>query len=170
MEIFNTILYQPIFNLLVWLYETIPGQDIGLAIIALTIIIKLVLFPFSHKAIKSQRALAQLQPKVDEVKKKFEGKKEEMAKAMMELYSKEKVSPFSSCLPLLIQLPILFALYRVMRDGLRSEHLDQLYAFVPNPGTIDSVSFGIIDLAVPSIVLAVLAGGVEGTAIFTGTI
>jgi len=161
MGIFNTYLYQPIFNLLVWLYDVIPGTDIGLAIIALTIIIKLVLFPLSHKSIKSQRALSQLQPKIDELKRKFGDKKEEMAKAMMELYSKEKVSPFSSCLPLLIQLPILFALYRVMRDGLRSEHLDQLYSWVPNPGTIDPVSFGIIDLAVPSVVLAVLAGAVQ---------
>lgn len=161
MEIFNTVLYQPIFNLLVWLYESIPGQDIGLAIIALTVIIKLVLFPFTAKGLKSQRALSNLQPKIDEIKEKFKDDKEGQAKAMMELYSKEKVSPFSSCLPLLIQLPILFALYRVMRDGLRSEHLDSLYAWVSNPGTIDPMFFNSVNLAESSIVLALLAGAVQ---------
>lgn len=161
MEIFNTILYQPIFNLLVWFYDVIPGQDIGVAIIVLTVIIKLILFPFTAKGLKSQRALATLQPKIEEIKNKFKDKKEEQAKAMMELYSKEKVSPFSSCLPLLIQLPILFALYRVMRNGLRSEGLDQLYGWVVNPGHIDPMFVGILDLAVPSIFLAVLAGAVQ---------
>lgn len=161
MEIFNTILYQPIFNLLVWFYDVIPGQDIGLAIIALTVVIKLALFPFTAKGLKSQRALTAIQPKIEEVKNKYKDQKEEQAKAMMELYSKEKVSPFSSCLPLLIQLPILFALYRVMRDGLRSEGLDQLYSWVANPGHIDPMFWGVLDLAVPSIFLAILAGGVQ---------
>jgi len=161
MEIFNTILYQPIFNLLVWLYDTIPGQDIGLAIIALTVLIKLVLFPFTAKGLKSQRALSTLQPKIEEVKNKYKDNKEEQARAMMELYSKEKVSPFSSCLPLLIQLPILFALYSVMRNGLRSEGLDQLYGFVANPGHIDPMFLGVLDLAVPSLLLAILAGAVQ---------
>jgi len=161
MEIFNTFLCQPIFNLLVWFYNVIPGQDIGLAIIALTVVIKLALFPFTAKGLKSQRALSAIQPKIEEVKNKYKDKKEEQAKAMMELYSKEKVSPFSSCLPLLIQLPILFALYRVMRDGLRSEGLDQLYTWVANPGHIDPMFWGVLDLAVPSIFLAILAGGVQ---------
>ncbi|NIP33029.1 membrane protein insertase YidC [Candidatus Saccharibacteria bacterium] len=161
MEIFNTILYEPIFNLLVWFYNVIPGQDIGVAIIVLTVIIKLILFPFTAKGLKSQRALATLQPKIEEIKNKYKDKKEEQAKAMMELYSKEKVSPFSSCLPLLIQLPILFALYRVMRDGLRSEGFDNLYSWVANPGTIDPMFIGVLDLAVPSIFLAILAGAVQ---------
>ena len=158
MEIFHIVLYQPIYNLLIFLYAVVPGQDIGIAIILLTIIIKLVLYPFSLKSLKSQRALAEIQPKIDELKAKFKDKKDEMAKAMMQLYSKEKVSPFSSCLPLLIQLPIFFALYRVMRDGLRQAEINDLYSWVPNPGHIDPMFFGVIDLASPNIFLAVLAG------------
>lgn len=161
MGFFHTYLYEPIYNLLVFLYAVVPGQDIGVAIIILTVIIKLVLYPFSLKSIKSQRALTQLQPKIDELKRKFKGKKEEMAKAMMELYSKEKVSPFSSCLPLLIQLPILFALYRVMRDGLRQAEITGLYSWVPNPGSLDPTFLDSIDLAAPNIFLAILAGIIQ---------
>lgn len=158
MDIFQTILYQPIFNLLVLLYDFIPGHDIGLVIIVLTLAIKVILYPLSRQSIKSQKALAELQPKIDELKEKYKDKKDEMAKAMMEMYSSQKVSPFSSCLPLIIQLPILYALYRVMRDGLSSTNLDMLYAWVPNPGHISPMFLGEIDLAVPSIFLAVLAG------------
>lgn len=161
MEIFHIVLYQPIYNLLVFLYNVVPGQDIGVAIIILTVVIKLLLYPFSLKSIRSQRALSELQPKIDELKSKLKDKKEEMAKAMMELYSKEKVSPFSSCLPLLIQLPILFALYRVMRDGLRQAEVGHLYSWVANPGHIDPMFLNIVDLAVPNIFLAVLAGLVQ---------
>ncbi len=162
MQIFYTILYQPLFNLLVWLYDVLPGGDIGVAIIVLTIIIKVILLPLTIKSMKSQKALQGLQPKIDALKKEYGDKKDEMAKAMMALYSKEKVSPFSSCLPMLVQLPILFALYRVLRDGLDSVGLETwLYPFVANPGFIDPVFIGLVDLSSRSIPLAVAAGIVQ---------
>ena len=156
--LYNTILYEPIFNLLVWLYNVLPGGDVGFAIIVLTIIIKLILFPFSLQSIKSQRALQTLQPKIDELKAKYKDRKEEMTKAMMELYKQEKVNPFSSCLPLLIQFPFLIAVFQVFRQGLASDNFDILYSFVANPGHINSMFLGIVDLANPSIYLALLAG------------
>jgi len=155
LELFDTILYEPILNLLVMLYN-VTGS-IGIAIILLTLIIKVILWPLNTKALKSQRALAELQPEIDDLKRKYKDNKEEQSREMMALYSKQKVSPFSSCLPILIQLPILFALYRVMRDGLKSEGLDHLYNFVANPGTIDAMFLG-MNLAEASIILAVLAG------------
>lgn len=155
---FHSFFYQPIFNLLIWLYNIIPGHDLGLAIIALTVIIKLALLPLSKQSIKSQKALQELQPKIDEIKKKYADKKEEQAKAMMELYKREKVNPFSSCLPLLIQLPFLWAVFRVFRDGLNGGALDSVYSFISRPETLKLTSFGFLDLSQSNMVLAVLAG------------
>jgi len=161
-ELFHTILYQPIFNVLVWFYNIIPGKDIGLAIIAITIVIKLVLYPFSLKMIKSQKRMQDLQPKMDELKKKYKDNPQEMTKATMELYKQEKINPMSSCLPLLVQLPFLIAVYQVFRKGLtNTQSLDILYPFVSNPGTINSISLGLVDLAKPNFILAVLAGAAQ---------
>ena len=129
-HLFTIIFYQPILNLLVWLYDVIPGHDIGVAIILLTIIIKLVLLPLSKKSIESQKSLRDLQPKMDEVKKRYPDSKEEQSKAMMVLYKENKINPLSSCLPLLIQLPFLWALYRVFYNGLTKKgSLDLVYSF-----------------------------------------
>ncbi len=156
--IFHTVLVQPIFNLLVFLYDIIPGGDMGFAIIVLTVIIKLILWPFMNSSLKSQKSLQEIQPKIEELKSKHKDDKEGLAKAMMTLYQQEKVNPFSSCLPLLIQFPILIALYRVLLQGFDPSALSQLYAFVPNPGTINNLFLGFLDLAVPSLWLAVIAG------------
>jgi YidC/Oxa1 family membrane protein insertase len=157
-ELFHTVLYEPIFNLLVWLYNVLPGADIGFAIIALTVLIKVALWPFMSQSLKSQKALQELQPKIEELKEKHGEDREALAKAMMELYQKEKVNPLSSCLPLLVQLPILIALYRVLLAGFGEETLTQLYGFVANPGTINYVFLGALDLSVASVWLALLAG------------
>jgi YidC/Oxa1 family membrane protein insertase len=157
-ELYNTVLYEPILNLLVFFYNIIPGNDIGLAIIALTVLVKLVLLPFSFQSIKSQKAMQDIQPKLEALKKEFKDDKEKLAAETMKLYKEQKVNPLSSCLPLLIQFPFLIAVYQAFRHGLESDALNLLYPFVHNPGTINSISFGIVDLAVPSFVLAILAG------------
>lgn len=157
-DIYLVIFYQPIFNLLVLVYDYIPGHDIGVAIIFLTVLVKGLLWPLSAKALKSQKALQDIQPKMEALKTKYKDNKEELGKAMMELYSKEKVNPASSCLPTLVQLPVFIAIYQSMRHGLQSDGFDALYAWVPNPGTIDpNFLFGLVDLSQPVYVLAVLA-------------
>jgi YidC/Oxa1 family membrane protein insertase len=156
--IYNLIFYQPLFNLLVWLYNVIPGHDLGLAIIALTLIIRGVLFPLYYQSIKSQKALQDIQPKIEELKKKYKDEKEKQAQELMVLYKNEKVNPFSSCLPLLIQLPFLIAVYQVFRHGLLSQNLDILYSFVANPGHINTLTLGYFNLSGPSPLLATLAG------------
>lgn len=158
MNVFHEALYRPLFNLLIWLYNVIPGADIGFAIIALTVIVKLILWPLTNASLKSQKALQDLQPKLDALKEEHKDDKEKLAKAMMELYTKEKVNPLSSCLPILVQIPILIALYRVLSDGLHVESLSALYSFVENPGSINEMFLGIVNLAERSIPLAVLAG------------
>jgi len=157
-QIFNAIFYQPILNLLVFLYNIVPGHDIGIAIILMTVVIKLILLPLSKQSIKSQKALQELQPKINEIKKKYADKKEEQGRAMMELYKQEKVNPFSSCLPLLIQLPFLWAVFMVFRAGLSGKSLDLVYSFIYQPEFINTMSFGFIDLSKPNVVLAILAG------------
>ncbi len=130
----------------------------GFAIIFLTVIVKLILWPFMNSSLKSQKALQELQPKIEELKQKHKDDKEGLAKATMELYKNEKVNPLSSCLPLLIQFPILIALYRVLLQGFNPDALNQLYPFISNPGEIDKMFLGFLDLSLASVSLAVLAG------------
>lgn len=157
-NIFQTFFYQPILNLVIFLYNIIPGHDLGIAIVLMTIIIRFLLYPLAQKSIVSQKALNDLQPKVEEVKKKYAGNKEEMGKAMMTLYKENKVNPFSSCLPLLIQFPFLIAVFRVFRDNFSDQVLQKVYPFIHRPETINSISLGFVNLSKPNIVLAVLAG------------
>jgi len=155
---FHTFFYQPIYNLLIVIYNIIPGHDLGIAIIVLTIIIKTALLPLTKKQIKSQKALQDLQPKIEEIKKKFKDKKDAMAKAMMDLYKKDKVNPFSSCLPLIIQLPFLWAVFRIFRTGLNGESLSLVYSFIDKPEVLNTMAFGLFDLAEPkNLILALMA-------------
>lgn len=158
---FQTIFYQPVLNLLVFLYNIVPGQDLGIAIVLLTVIIKLILLPLSKKSLQSQKALQDLQPKIEAIKKKYKDKKEEMSKAMMAMYKENKVNPLSSCLPLIIQLPFLFAVFRVFRDGLSGESLNLVYSFIDKPEAINYITLGFLDLAEKNYVLAVLAGAAQ---------
>ena len=158
MYLFNLVIFQPILNLLIWLYNVLPGNDIGFAIIVLTIIVKLVLYPMTVAQIKQQKALQDIQPKIDEIRNRLKNDKDAQAKELMDLYKKEKVNPAASCLPLLIQLPIFIGLFNALRDGLAAKSLNYLYPFVANPGTINHMFLGFVDLSKPNYVLAVLAG------------
>lgn len=160
LALYQALLYQPILNLTVGLYDFL-FHDFGLAIVALVVIVRGALWPLTHRSLQSQKAMMDLQPKIKAVQEKFKDDKEEQAKAMMALYAENKVSPFSSCLPLLVQLPLFIALYNVLSAGLKSEHLDQLYSFVPNPGLISTMAFGFLDLSKASVAVAVLAAGAQ---------
>lgn len=156
--IFNEALYRPLFNALILLYQYIPGSDFGIAVIVLTILIKLLFYPLGSKSIKSQKALNEIQPKIKEIQEKYKDDKEKQGKEMMELYKREKINPLSGCLPILIQLPVLIAMYRVFWGGLDPSRLSLLYSFVPSPGEISSMFLGLVDLAKPNMVIAVLVG------------
>ncbi len=163
------LLYKPLFNVLMLFYVYIPGQDFGVAIIALTLLIRIILFPSYIKTLKSQRALKKIQPLIDDIKAKHKDDQAQQSKELMKVYAEHKVNPLSSCLPLLIQLPILFALYRVFTVGLNADSLNHLYTWFPNmPETINTVFLSftgieslMVDLAVPSLFLAITAGVVQ---------
>lgn len=158
--IYNDIIYRPILNLLVFLYNTVPGHDIGVVIILVTLVTRVVLAPLMHKQLQGQKAMNALQPKLNEVREKYKNDKEGQAKAMMDLYKEHKVNPLGSCLPLLVQLPILFALYRVFSHALHGT-LTGLYTFVKNPGTIDPQFLHLVDLSKPSLIFSILAGALQ---------
>ncbi|MCK4524930.1 MAG: membrane protein insertase YidC [Candidatus Andersenbacteria bacterium] len=156
--IFNDLLYYPLFNLMVFFYNIIPGHDIGIAIIMLTLLVRFVLYPVNTKAIKSQKQLQEIQPKMKEVQAKYKNDKEKQAKALMELYQKHKINPMSGCFPILIQFPILIALYWVFLNGFKDESLSILYTFISNPGHINPMFIGLVNLSETNIVLAFIAG------------
>src|SRR3989338_11377091 len=148
---YNTFFYQPLFNLLVFIYNTIAANDLGIAIIVLTVFIRILLYPLSLKSIQAQKAMQDLQPKLEALKKQYGKDREKLAEATMKLYKEEKVNPLSSCLPLLLQLPFFIALFQVFSNGTKPESLSALYPFVANPGNLNQLGLGgLIDLSVPS--------------------
>ena len=160
MAFFQAILYQPIFNGFIALYNVIP--DIGIVILIITILIKLILYPLTSSSIKSQKALTDLQPKLEEIKKKYGKEQQKIAQETMKLYKDNKVNPLASCLPLLVQLPILISLYYVLRVVLSADvDFALLYPFVSEPESIKTISLGFIELGNISPILAVLAGGAQ---------
>lgn len=120
LALYHTILYQPLFNSLMFLYQFL-GQDMGLAIILLTIAIRLALFYPSLAQLRAQRSLQATQPKLKALQEQYKGNKEEYSKAVLQFYKENKVNPLASCLPLLIQFPILIALYQVFQAGLATD-------------------------------------------------
>lgn len=169
--LFYTLLYQPLFNALVLLYEFLPGRDLGVAIVVLTILVRLALSPLLTKQIRSQKKLAALQGDAAEIRKSTKDRAEQ-SRRMLALYKHHGVSPVSGCLPVLVQLPVLWAMYAVLNQGVRVEALNALYAFVPRPATIEPVMFHLLHLqnpafqrggdgftfAWPAVILAVLTG------------
>lgn len=155
--LFNEIFFKPVLNLLIFIYNVIPGNDLGIAIVLLTVIIKIILHPLSQQALRSQKALQDLQPKINALKERYSNNKEKLAEAMMKLYREQKVNPLSSCLPLLIQLPFLFAVFRVFQNGITGDVNQYLYPFIAHPGTLNATFMGIVNLSHPSPILGAFA-------------
>lgn len=157
-DIFQTIFYQPLLNALVFFYSFFPWRDFGLAVILLTLVLRIVLYPLSARAFRAQKTLSDLQPKVQEIQEKFKHNKEELSRKMLELYQKEHINPFAAFLPLLIQFPVLIALFQVFRQGVGADQLPLLYSFISQPGVIETSFLGFVDLSQKSIPIAFLAG------------
>ncbi|MFA5095528.1 MAG: YidC/Oxa1 family membrane protein insertase [Candidatus Paceibacterota bacterium] len=155
-NIWNTILYGPLLNALAFLVSIIPGGDIGIAVIILTLFVKTVLFPLSQRSIESQIKMNLLAPELKKIKDSGVSK-EEQAKQTFELYKHHKTNPFSGCLLIFIQIPIIFALYYVFLKGINLE--SGLYSFIHAPEHINMLFLGILDISQKNIlILAILAG------------
>lgn len=154
---FDTLFYAPLYNGLVFLIDIIPNHDAGLAVVLLTLIVSVLLFSISKKSIKTQIALKELEPELKYIKEHIKDQTEQ-AKKTIELYKKHKVNPFSIILLVIIQFPILIALYYVFFKGLPVIHTEYLYSFVENPETVNMMFLGIVDIGKKSVVIAILAG------------
>lgn len=155
--IFHELFYRPILNFLIFLYNTLPGGDFGAAIIALTLFFRAVFYPLNTKAIKAQKDLQELQPRLKEVQEKYKKDRQKQAEELMKFYKENKVSPFSSITPVLIQFPILIALFQVLTRAFDGNTMEELYSFISIAGEINPIAFGALNLTEPSIILGALA-------------
>lgn len=155
---FHNFLYVPIYNLLVFFVDVIPGGDVGLAVIAATVVVKLILMPLSLSAVRTQRRMKHIEKELKELREKYKTDKERQAKEMLALYRTHGIRPFSSILGILIQLPIIIALYFVFnREALLNIDPALLYSFVDVPTIIAPLFLGIFTLAGSSLILALFA-------------
>ncbi|MBI4135950.1 MAG: membrane protein insertase YidC [Candidatus Vogelbacteria bacterium] len=142
---FRQIFFNPLYNLLIAISAFLPGQSLGGAIIVLTIIVKLVLLPFQHQTLKTQKKLKLLEPQLQALKKDYSQNRNEQAKQIMALYQTHGVNPLTTFWTILIQIPIVLALFLVFRDS-ATLHPDLLYSFVPRPETVSANWLGLMDL------------------------
>src|SRR3989344_2202847 len=156
---FSAFIYEPLYNGLTYLVDVVPAHDIGIAVVILTIVVKIILFPLSRQAIRTQAAMRSIAPDVEAIKTRLKDKQEEQAKAIFALYKERGVRPFSSFLLILVQFPILFGLYWVFwKGGFPDVDSSLLYSFIPFPESVNMKFLGLVDMRERSIILAVLTG------------
>ena len=157
---FHTFFYTPIYNLLVFFAIYVPGGDIGIAIILVTIVVKVILLPLSLGMVRTQKAMKVVEPHLKKIKEDHKDDKEKQAREMMALYKEHGIKPFSSFLLVLIQLPVIFALYWVFqKQALPSIDPSLLYSFIHAVDIHTTTVFlGLVDISQKNIFLALLAG------------
>lgn len=164
MQIFYILVYQPLYNALIFFYNVIPGQDFGVAIILTTLALKLLLIPLSKQQIVAQKRMQELQPQIKEIQQKHKNDKEKQTKELMAFYKENKANPFSGCLPLIVQLVFLIAIYRVIINISQAGFVvnaGDLYSFITNPGPINHLFLRFVDMTKPNYVLAFLSAAAQ---------
>jgi YidC/Oxa1 family membrane protein insertase len=157
-QLYLEFIYKPLYNGLILLSDFAPFLDAGVLIIIFTIIVKLVLFPLSRKAVRTQAVMKLVEPQMKELKEKYKDDKQKQALETMKLYKEKQINPFSSMLLLFIQLPIIFALYRIFSStGFSSVDSSILYSFVKAPLDVNLFFLGLIDVTHKSVIMALLA-------------
>lgn len=180
-NMFQTIIVQPLYNLLVAIYGLLPGHDLGLSLVLFTVLIRLAMWPLLKKQLHQSKVMRDLQPELVKVKKAANGDKQQEGRLMMELYKEKGISPFGTIGLTLVQLPLFIGVFQAARD--LSEHLERIttltYSFVKdiphiqtviaNKDNFNFVSLGFIDLSKRAlsggkIYLPILALAVAATA------
>jgi YidC/Oxa1 family membrane protein insertase len=155
--LYHTFFFDPLYNVLITLFNVFPWLDAGIVVILLTLAVRLVIYPLSKKAIMTQVKMGQIAPALEEIKSKYKDKPEEQARKTLELYRENKVNPFSGILVILIQIPLIFALYQIFLH-FPEVKAELLYSFVSVPGEISTSFLGLLDdLTQKSAVIAFLA-------------
>jgi len=171
----HVIFVQPLINLLIFFYSIVPGHDFGIAVILLTVVVRLVVWPLQSKTLRNQKAMNKIQPEIKKIQEKYKNDPVKMNSKMMELYKEKEVNPLSSCFPSLIQLPLLFALFYAIRPFSNQDFIDlakqsaglwhELYPWLKSlPFVHNALSqpfstsmFSVINLAKPSWILGLIA-------------
>ncbi|MDP2668875.1 MAG: YidC/Oxa1 family membrane protein insertase [bacterium] len=154
--LYDAIIHQPLLNALVFFYNTVAFEDFGVAIIFLTILVRIVLFPIFHKSARHQTVMQRIQPKIQQVQKDHKDKAKQ-AEEMMKVYKEHNINPFSGFLFLLVQMPILIALYKIFIGVSDADFFDGLYSFVARPEFFQPLFADLINLSERSIVIVGLA-------------
>jgi len=160
---FETILIAPLYNAFIFLIGIMPGGSVGLAIIAMTIVVRAVFYPAFSASIRTQMAMAAIQGDLDEINRKYKDNPDEKAKQTMELFKKKEVRPFAGFVAILVQIPIFIALYyALIREGLPHIATRLLYPFVHVPAAVNTNFFGLMNLLSPhNILLALIVAGLQ---------
>ncbi len=155
--LFFETLYRPLYNILVGLIDILPHADIGFAVIILTILVKVVLFPLSKKSIQTQLIMKDIEKPLKEIREKYKDNPQEQAQRTMAMYRDSGINPFAGILLIFIQLPIVISLYFVFaQSGLPVINPSLLYSFVPTPENIQTTFLGFIDLVSSKSILVAL--------------
>ncbi|MEK7149587.1 MAG: YidC/Oxa1 family membrane protein insertase [Patescibacteria group bacterium] len=144
-SLYNNYIYQPLLNFLVYLYQNFSFSDLGIAVILLTIVVRIIMFPLFYKGAKDQAIMNKIAPKIKEIQTKHKEDKQKQIQEMMALYKEHKVNPMSQFALLLVQLPILIALFKIFSVGIKT---------IPN---LNPYFLGIVDLTQKSVILVALA-------------
>jgi YidC/Oxa1 family membrane protein insertase len=159
--IFHTIIYLPLYNALIFLIGIVPGESVGFAVILLTVIVRVLMFPIAQKSIKSQITMRAIAPELEAIKKAYPDKQEQATKTFA-LYKERKINIFANFYLLLLQIPVFIGLYGVfLRGGLPIVNESFLYSFVNGAVHPNMLFLGLIDMASHSIPLAILAGAAQ---------
>ncbi|MEK7227515.1 MAG: YidC/Oxa1 family membrane protein insertase [Patescibacteria group bacterium] len=154
--LYHTFFFDPLYNSMIFLFKTLPLADAGIIVIVLTILVRLLLFPLSRKAVLTQVKMAEIGPELEAIKDKYKDKTEEQARHTLALYKRRGVNPFSGILVIIVQIPIILALYQIFL-GFPAINTSVLYSFMKAPEHVNTVFLGLLDISVKSILLAVLA-------------
>jgi YidC/Oxa1 family membrane protein insertase len=179
MSWFDIIVVQPIFNLLMGIYAIIPGNDFGIAVIILAIIVRLAMWPLIKKQLHQTKLQRAIQPELKKIKQKAAGNKQLEGQLMLELYRERGINPFAPIGVLIVQLPIFIALYQMImmisnhRERLEEffyefmKQFDSIAAIIADPSTLNETFLQVIDLTkpvhqngewyIPALIIAIIA-------------
>jgi len=157
--IFNELLYRPLFNSMVFFYNTVPVANIGLAVILTTLVVRILMIPLYRASIKSQREMTIIQPIVKELQTKYKDDRQKLSEEMLKAYKEHNVNPFAGILLLIVQIPVLIAIYQVSLNIFKPETYPELYSFITLPESFDPNFFGLLNVSDSrNIILAILVG------------
>lgn len=155
--IYHDLIFNPLYNGLIFLMDVFPWMDAGVAVIIFTIIVRLILFPLSKKSIITQVRMKEIEPELAKIRQKTGDDRQAQALQTMALYKEKGISPFSSFFLLFLQLPIVYALYSIfIHSGLPKVDETLLYSFVAIP-SVNMHFLGFVDISVRNIAMSVIA-------------